>query len=324
MKKRLIVVIALLLVAIVAAGIKVYQSRQSASITATGTVEVTLADVVPKINGYLSKLNIEVGDTVKAGQVIAIISRSDLDAQLTADKAALTKAQIQLADLEKGSRNQELEQAAANLSATQAVYNKANADLIRYKALFKDGAIAAQQLDSAQSANDVAYNNLLSAQAQQSLTIEGNRPDVIGAQRAEVARTQALLAVTQANLKDTVIVSPLNGLILTKNYEDGEYVNPGSAIATVGDTNDCWVKVYVASPQLGLLHIGQPLDVHIDTFPDRVFSGTIKEIGQNAEFTPRQSITQQERANMVFYVKVKIDNAQGILKPGMPADVIIR
>ena len=184
--------------------------------------------------------------------------------------------------------------------------------------------LLAQQLDTAQSSYDVANNSLLSAQAQQSLVTEGNRPDVIEAQRVEVLRTQALLAVTQATLKDTVVVSPLNGLILTKNYENGEYVSPGSAIATVGDTNDCWVKIYVASPQLGLLRMGQAVDVHIDAYPDRVFAGTIKEIGQNAEFTPRQSITQSERANMVFYVKVKIDNSEGILKPGMPADVIIR
>jgi len=123
---------------------------------------------------------------------------------------------------------------------------------------------------------------------------------------------------------DTVVVSPISGIVLTKNFENGEYINPGSALATVGDMTDCWVKVYVSSAQLGLIKTGQAVAVKVDSFPDRVFAGTIKEISQNAEFTPRQSITQRERANLVFYVKVKVDNGEGVLKPGMPADVIIK
>ncbi|MPN21978.1 hypothetical protein SDC9_169360 [bioreactor metagenome] len=87
---------------------------------------------------------------------------------------------------------------------------------------------------------------------------------------------------------------------------------------------DCWVKIYVSSTQLGLLKVGQQVDVKVDSFPDRTFVGQIKEISQNAEFTPRQSITQHERANLVFAVKVKIANDERILKPGMPADVIIK
>lgn len=100
-------------------------------------------------------------------------------------------------------------------------------------------------------------------------------------------------------------------------------MNAGSAIGTVGNWRDCWVKVYISSSQLGLIQVGQGVRIRVDSFPDRDFSGNIKEISQQAEFTPIQSITQQERANMVFAVKVKIDNAEGILKPGMPADVVI-
>jgi HlyD family secretion protein len=87
---------------------------------------------------------------------------------------------------------------------------------------------------------------------------------------------------------------------------------------------DCWVKVYVPSTHLGLISVGQAANVKVDSFPGRVFSGVIKEISQNAEFTPRQSITQSERANLVFAVKVQVDNSEGILKPGMPADVVLK
>jgi HlyD family secretion protein len=164
----------------------------------------------------------------------------------------------------------------------------------------------------------------MSAQAQQSLVSEGNRPDLIEAGRMEVQRCAAVVAVTEAMLADTVVYSPINGTVLTRNYVNGEYLNPGSAIATLGDSNDCWVKIYISTEQLGLIKMDQKVNVMIDAYPGRVFAGTIKEISQKAEFTPRQSITKRERANLVFYVKVKIDNSEGILKAGMPADVVIQ
>ncbi len=323
MNKKILVIVVVFFLLIAGAGYKLFL-KQEKGFTATGTIEVTLADVVPKVNGYMSQLTIQVGDTVQVGQIIAHINKPELEAQLLADQSALAKAKAQLKDLEKGPRKDEIEQANANLAAAQSLYQKAQGDLERYRTLYSTGAIAAQQIDTIQSNYDVAYNSLLSARAQQRLLMEGNRPDVIEAQRLETERYQAIISVTKANLGDRDVVSPLNGVVLNKNYQNGEFVNPGSAIATIGDLNDCWVKVYISSEQLGLIKLGQSVDVKIDAYPDKVFAGNIKEISQNAEFTPRQSITQKERANLVFYVKVKIDNSEGILKPGMPADVVIQ
>ena len=323
MNKKIILIAIVLVAVLAAAGYKLYQPKPQ-GITATGTVEVKHADIVPKINGYMTQLSVQVGDTVQAGQVIAHIRRADLEAQSAADEAALAKARVQLTDLEKGPRQQEIQEVRAVMASAQATYDKAKNDLERYRALYQENAIAAQQFDAAQSSYDIAYNALIAAQSKQSLVAEGNRPDVVEAQRAEVKRLQAVGGVTRATLADTAVSSPLSGVVLTKNYENGEYLNPGSAIATIGDLNDCWVKIYISSEQIGLIKLNQPVDIHIDAYPNRNFAGTIKEISQNAEFTPRQSITQRERANQVFYVKVKIDNAEGILKPGMPADVVIQ
>lgn len=323
MKKQYIAILLILIISLAAAGYKLYLNKED-GITATGTIEITLADIVPKLNGYIEELNIQVGDVVEAGQTVARIKRPDLQAQLLADKAALARAKTQLADLEKGSRNQEILQATADVAAAQAVFNKAKNDLARSQTLYGQGAISAQELDAAQSNYDVAENSLVAAQMRQSLTAEGNRPDVIEAQRLEVKRLEAAVEATESSLADIVITSPLSGIILTKNFEQGEYAGIGSAIATVGDMSDCWLKIYISSAQLGLIKVGQRVDVRIDSHADRVFAGTIKEISQKAEFTPRQSITQNERANLVFYVKVKINNEEGILKPGMPADVVIK
>lgn len=323
MNKKIIAVAVILLALVGAAGYKLFLAKES-GITATGTIEVTRADIMPKVNGYLAELTVKQGDRVKAGQVVARIARPDLEAQLLRDEAALVKAGVQQSDLEKGARSQELQEARANLAAAQAVFSKAKTDLDRYRALYRDGAISAQQLDAAQSGYDVAYNSLVAAQSRLSIVEEGNRPDVIEAQRLEVKRAQAIVDASKALVADTVVTSPIDGLVLTKNFENGEYINPGSAIATVGDMGDCWVKVYISSTQLGLISVGQQVAVKVDSFPGKEFTGSIKEISQTAEFTPRQSITQRERANLVFAVKVKVENAVGVLKPGMPADVVIK
>ncbi len=323
MNRNVVIVVLVLVVLVAAVSYKLFFNQEEA-ITATGTIEIRHADVMPRINGYLSELAIEVGDRVHKGQIIARIERLDMREQLIVDEAAAAKAKAQLADLEKGPRQQEIDQAAANLAAAKSVYEKADVDFVRYQTLYQNGAIAAQQMDVARSNHEVAYNALSAAKSQYDLLLSGYREDLIIAQRREVERTDAAVAVTKANLADTIVYSPLTGIVLTKNYEQGEYVNPGSAITTVGDTNDCWVKVYVSSAQLGLIKMEQSVDVKIDAYPERIFSGKIKEISQNAEFTPRQSITKTERTNLVYYVKVKVENSEGILKPGMPADVVFR
>ena len=255
--------------------------------------------------------------------LVAQIDRPDLKAQLLRDEAALAKAKAQLRDLEQGARSQELQEAAANLAAASAQATRAKADFERYSRLFREGAIATQQLDNSRSAHEVAANSLLAAQSRYSLLQSGNRAETIEAQRLEVARSEAVLAGSRSQLADTNILSPLSGRVLSKNYEQGECVNAGVSIATIGDMKDCWVKVFVSTTQMGQIRLGQAVKVKIDAYPDRAFRGEIREISQNAEYTPRQSITQRERANMVFAVKVKIDNPDEIMKPGLPADVVI-
>ncbi|MBP2664115.1 MAG: hypothetical protein H6Q71_2063 [Firmicutes bacterium] len=319
-------ILAGVLLALLVAGGTAYKYLRTAEtgITATGTIEVTRADVMPKVSGYLAGLQLKAGDSVEVQQIVAKITRADLEAQVVRDEAALAKAAAQLRDLEAGLRTQERQELSAMLESARSVYEKARQDYERYQSLYATGAISAQQLDTARSNMEVAYGSMTAANQRLSIGNEGNRPEAIEAQRLEVERSKAVLAASKVLLEDTVVVSPISGLILSKNFENGEYVNPGAAVLTVGDMNDCWVKIYVSSTQLGLIAVGQEAQVKVDSFPGRVFRGEIKEISQNAEFTPRQSITQSERANLVFAVKVKLDNAEGILKPGMPADVVLK
>ena len=319
---KIAVVVLVALFAIGAAGYKLY-GRSGQGITATGTIEVTKTDITSKVGGYLVELKIREGDAVNKGNLVAVIDRPDLKAQLWRDEAALSKARAQLRDLEQGARSQELQEAAANLAAAKSQAVKAQSDFNRYSTLFREGAISTQQLDASRSAHEVAANALTAAQSRYSLLLSGNRPETIVAQRLEVERSEAVLAASRTQVADLEVNSPLAGRVLSKNYERGEYVNAGAAIATIGDMNDCWVKIYVSTEQLGKIRLGQAASVKIDAYPDKTFRGEIKEISQNAEYTPRQSITQRERANMVFAVKVKLDNPAETMKPGLPADVVL-
>jgi HlyD family secretion protein len=318
---RIAAVFAIVALAVGTAGYKLY-GRSEKGITATGTIEVTKTDITSKVSGYLAELTIKEGDSVKRNQVVAKIDRPDLNAQLLRDEAALAKAKAQLRDLEQGARSQELQEAAASMAGAQSQAVKAKTDFDRYSRLFRDGAISTQQLDASRSAHEVAANSLVAAQSRYNLLLVGNRPETIEAQKLEVDRSEAVLAGSRTQIADTTVSSPLVGRVLSKNYELGEYINAGVAIATIGDLQDCWVKVYVSTEQLGLIRLGQMVKVKIDAYPDKAFKGTIKEISQNAEYTPRQSITQRERANMVFAVKVQIENAEEFMKPGLPADVV--
>ena len=319
---KIVVIVLVALFAIGAAGYKLY-GRSEQGITATGTIEVTKTDITSKVSGYLVELKVREGDAVNKGNLVAVIDRPDLKAQLWRDEAALSKARAQLRDLEQGVRSQELQEAAANLAAAKSQAVKAQSDFNRYSTLFREGAISTQQLDASRSAHEVAANALAAAQSRYSLLLSGNRPETIVAQRLEVERSEAVLAASRTQVADLEVNSPLAGRVLSKNYEQGEYVNAGAAIATIGDMNDCWVKIYVSTEQLGKIRLGQAASVKIDAYPDKTFRGEIKEISQNAEYTPRQSITQRERANMVFAVKVKLDNPAETMKPGLPADVVL-
>ena len=323
MTKNSKVIILLLVVAAITglAGYNYYQQQANSKLF-TGTVEVTRADITTKSSGYMKDLRIKEGASVTKGELLAAIDRDDLQIALTRDAASLKKAQAQLADLEKGARPAERNEAAANTAAALAAFDKAAKDYERSQALYRAGAAARQQLDNAQAAYDASAAQLNAAEEKANLLEAGNREDQILAAREEVNRSAAVLQAAQSTLADTLVYSPLDGLILTKNFEPGEYVSAGAAIATVADMSDCWVKIYVPSTDLGKITIGDSAAVMIDSRPGEKFAGHIKEISDTAEYTPRQSITKNERANMVFAVKIAIDNGENILKPGMPADVM--
>ena len=320
-KKFLFAALFCLLAALAAGAVYEYRKQQAEAAVLTGTVEATKADITPKQSGYIEKLFVKESDAVTAGETAALLSRKDLEAALLRDEAAYRASLAALEKAENGNRPEEIRKAASETAAARAESDRAGRDYTRMKALLEADAVSRQDYDAAKEARDSAAR-LAAAEEYQALMESGARAEDIEYARRTAEQNRAARDIARDAVADLTVRVPVSGVILTKNYEEGEYVQAGAPIATVADLSDCWVKVYVSSEELGRLRIGQKALVSIDGAPGRTREGYVKEISESAEYTPRQSITRRERENLVFAVKVAIPNEDGLMKPGMPADVI--
>ncbi len=259
--------------------------KKDDQLSASGTIEITEVEVSSKLAGKIEKLLVDEGDSVLKDQVLIELETKELQAQLKQAQAAY---QVSLAQLAQSKSNSE------NL--------KTNLD--RTRELFKAGSATQQQLDDQETKYQMAKDQFNSA----THLTEQNK---------------AMIDLIKVNLDNMVIKSPINGLVLSKNTEIGEVVSPGSSLLTLGDLFRPWVKIYIKEPDLGKVKLGQKAQVKIDTYPDKVFEGKVTYISSQAEFTPKNIQTKEERVKLVFGIKVSLDNPLQILKPGMPADVVL-
>lgn len=289
-------------------------------LVANGTIEATEVEVSSKLPGRLAQLLVEEGDQVQGGQVIARLDTPEFEAETAQAGAALARAEAQLKELLAGSRLQEIEEARANLQQAEDNLKLARDDWNRFDSLFREGATSAQERDRAKNRIEVAMSQVKAARERYELIRVGPRPEVIEAARHERDRAKAALEMAQVRLRDSTILAPLSAIVLTKRAEQGEVVNPGFPIVILIDPDDLWLRVFIPESEIGLVGIGQKAAVTVDSFPNRRFDGKVVEISSKAEFTPRTVQTKKERVNLVFGVKIRLDNSERLLKPGMPAD----
>ncbi|CCO07290.1 HlyD family secretion protein [Desulforamulus hydrothermalis] len=320
-KKALVIVLAVLLTAGSYWGYHRYGTQEEKVLTATGTIEATRVELSAKVFGTLGSLAINSGDPVKKGQLVGQVVRNDLVAQKERDALGVLKAEAQLRDLTSGARSQEITDAAAAVNIAQVGYEKARADLQRGEQLFKEGAISEDQWEKLSLDLKIKQNQLESARAKLSLLASGSRPDAITAAKMELERSRAVLKASEALLEDTKIISPINGTVLSKNREPGEFVQAGASVATVADLNDMWIKVYVPTDDLPKIKLNQKVRFTVSG-SGQEYQGVIEEIASQGEYTPKTIQTKKERTNIVYGVKIRINNQDGTLKPGMPADVV--
>jgi HlyD family secretion protein len=289
----------------------------------SGNVEVTEAHVGFKLPGRIVELFVDEGYRVRAGDKLARLDSDELGKLAAQQKAAVGEASDRLTELRTGSRSQEIEGARANLAAAAADLEKAGKDFSRAERLFGKDAISASQFDSYKSAYEAGIARQKAAAENLSLVREGPRREVVSAAAQRMLQARASFGASESRLQDTLLSAPFDGIILRKNVEKGEIVGQGTPVFSIGDLERPWIKVYVKEDRLGLVKLGQKAEVTVDTFPGRKYQGTVTFISSEAEFTPKNIQTQEERVKLVFAVKVSVINQNGELKPGMPADVRI-
>ncbi len=289
----------------------------------SGNMEVTELRLGFKTAGRVAALDVDEGRMVGQGERLAALDSAELEYVVAQTGAALNEAREKLDESRAGFRSQEVEQAAANLRKAEAELLNLKKDFARAEALSKSGAFPVSRYDSALSAYQSGVARRREAAEKLSLMKEGTRKEEIKTAEYRVAQAQAALSAAQERLRDTLLHAPISGLILRKDVELGETVAPGTPLFVLGHLENPWIRVYVKEDKLGLVKIGQKARITTDTFPGKVYEGTVSFISSEAEFTPRNVQTREERVKLVFAVKVKVQNVNQELKPGMPADVRI-
>jgi HlyD family secretion protein len=280
--------------------------------------------------------------------------RATLAGDIEQRKADVASNEAKLAELQNGSRPQEKQESRAAVEAAQSELDRAKKDWDRAQPLYKNDDISTQQYDQFRNRFESADAALKQAKDREALVLAGPRVEQINAQqaqvehargalkmaeanaleikrreqelttrRAEIGRSKASLSLIDSQMADTVAASPVDGVVLVKSADVGEVLAPGTAVVTVGDIDHPWLRGYVNETDLGKVKLGSKANVTTDSYPGKVYQGRVTFISSEAEFTPKQIQTQQERVKLVYRIKIQVENPQHELKSNMPADAEI-
>jgi HlyD family secretion protein len=318
-------------------------------LVASGRIEGDEVIIAPKIAGRVLTVTKNRGEEVAAGEVLVQLASDQIQARL--DRAReeerswqerVRQAQIDL-EYTASQVPTEIAAAEARLAAAEARVQEAEADLRknrqdfrRYEALFARQVVPQQKREEVAALHQAAAARLRAArqeaaQAQALLQQAQLLPRTVALKRQEVQTARANLAAAQAavreaeaNLADTIILSPSKGVILTRTVEPGEIVNAGTPLFSLVDLQQLYLKVFISEPDIGKIRLGQEARIYVDAFPDRPFPATVSRVSPRAEFTPKYVETREERVKLVFAVELRAANPEGYLKPGMPGEAVVR
>ena len=293
----------------------------SETIVVSGHVEATEVRVAAKVGGTLEAIAFDEGDRVTKGQELARIDTVDLRLALDAARAEEQQARAELRLLLAGSREEDIAEAEAQVERAQADLDGAERELERMEGLLASGSGTTKSRDDALTRRDTAQAALAAARERHRKLLAGSRPEEIEAARARVAAAAARIAQLDQQVHDAILVSPVDGVVTEKLAEAGELLSVGGGVAVVTDLAGAWLNVYLGEPNLARIRIGQSVEVRTDD--GQVRKGEISFVSSEAEFTPKNVQTQDERVKLVYRVKIRLFNEDHLFKPGMPAEARI-
>jgi len=322
-KKIFVIVAVIALVAVAALILNRRSGAVKGEIKVSGTVEATAVELSFKVAGRLSRRLVDEGMQVAAGQTVALLEDDELKQERSARSADEKAARAGLADLEAGSRREEIAQGEAALNRMKADADKLARDAERAESLYTREVISRQDLDAARAGRDASAAAVREAEQRLKLLKAGPRPDAVRQAQARLDAASAALSLAETRLSQAVLSAPLTGLVLAKHAEPGEMLAAGTPVVTVARMDEVWVRGYIPEVEVGRVAIGQRAHVTADAWPGRILEGRVSFISSEAEFTPKNVQTEKERVKLVYRIKVTLPNPKGELKPGMPVDAVI-
>jgi HlyD family secretion protein len=274
--------------------------KQKSVFEGSGTFEATEILVGAKTAGTVVEKTVTEGDTVAEGQVIA---------RIETDKILLQKRQLQagLDELRLNIRNAE-----RSADLVRETFEAAERKFNRIRSLRDSSSVSQQQYEDAETAYKAASTQ--------------NENAATGLKALKAKEEQLALQIDRADsqLGDATIASPIRGTVLQTYVERGEIARPGGPVASLADLGRMWIKVYIKEPVLGKIRLNDEAALKISSYPDREFRGRVTWISDKAEFTPKMVQTKDARSDLVYAVKISVPNPDGVLKIGMPADVVLK
>jgi HlyD family secretion protein len=298
------------------------EAKDPSLLVASGHVEATDVRISTKIAGRLQTFGAQEGDKIQSGQELGRIDTTDIALALQQAHAERDQAAAELSLRVAGPRREDIAGARAQVTQAKADLDGAQKDLDRMQGLLDSGSGTTKSRDDAKTRRDVAAARVQATREPLAALEHGSRPQEIASSRAHTAAVDAHIAQLEQQIKDAVVASPVSGVVTEKIAQAGELLQAGAGLCVITDLADAWLTVYVGGPDLARIRIGQEAEVVTDDGQSR--KGKITYISPQAEFTPKNVQTRDEREKLVYKVKVGLDNHDGLFKPGMPAEARLR
>ncbi|MFW5791906.1 MAG: efflux RND transporter periplasmic adaptor subunit, partial [Desulfohalobiaceae bacterium] len=288
-----------------------------------GNVDIRQVGLGFLVTEKIDRLLVEEGDAVTAGQLLAELDTSRLRQQVEGAKARVRAQEKVLERLLAGTRQEEIQQARAEMEGARVQAVNARKRALRFQELLRSGSVSDQEADDAVSGAEAAEARLAAAREVYQLALAGPRQEDIDEARAGLDAQRSELDLALQEMEYAFLSSPGNGTIQQRLLERGDVASPQNPVFTLALNDPVWVRVFVDEPDLGLLKPGMTAWVTTDSFPDKRYQGWIGYISPTAEFTPKSVQTEEIRTQLVYQVRVYVQNPQGELRLGMPATVSV-
>ena len=293
------------------------------ALTIYGNVEVRQAELAFRVPGRLQVMELDEGQAVHQGDVLARLDARTFEDDVLSAEANLAAQEAALQKLVAGPRPAEIARARAMVAEASASVKNARPDLLRTEQLFEAGVLAQATVEDARSAKLAADARLASANESLRLLAEGSRAEDIAMAEANVRAARARLSAARNARADAVLSAPSDGIVTSRVREPGAIVSPNDIVYVLALPRPVWIRAYVSEPHLGRTRPGLEVSVHSDAEPGRAYRGRIGFVSPSAEFTPKSVETPELRTELVYRVRVVVEDADDALRQGMPVTVTI-